>query len=246
MRNYIFVDEGRLQLLVDQLDAPALATNKLVAKLAVSLAGPTLEVAREAERSNESSHLKIDRLLDYLGSAKLLGARPPRMPLYSDDPVDFVLEQTLATKVIVPTDALAASGLQNLVVWVSEPETSTMSIRENKWDFVGTFLYLTERPFDMGQCHTVFSGCSALQMVSNAASGKPLLTKNPSEALGRWSSAHPIDKLVSLGGVVVDERKIECLYRVRYVTDEQCFEYNGSSIRVNDLLGYPIYIAEIF
>ena len=54
---------------------------------------------------------------------------------------------------------------------------------------------------------------------------------------------HPIDKLAKLGGVVTDERWLESLYFVRYITDEQVYAPKGVPVRVNDIVGYPIYIS---
>ena len=93
--------------------------------------------------------------------------------------------------------------------------------------------------------HTVFSGCSALQAIANAAAGLPLIDRSQGEALGRDSYLHPTEKLVAIGGTIGDERNIECLYRLRYMTDEQCFSADGKQYRVNDILGYPIYLAQI-
>lgn len=64
------------------------------------------------------------------------------------------------------------------------------------------------------------------------------------EPLGRGNFDHPIDKLISRGALVGDEREILTLYMPRYMSDEQCYRFDGNERRVNDLLAYPIFIAQ--
>lgn len=164
----------------------------------------------------------------------------------SHDVPTFILEQTTARKIILPSDYLEKMvGLRDLAVWIADPQPVASSEMKHDWDFCGTFLYLVEVYFDDEGFNTVYSGCSALQMIYNAATGEPLLKRCFDEPLGRNSSEHPVGKLEALGAMVGDDRKIECLYRTRYMTDEQCYLFDGEERRVNDLLGYPIYIAEL-
>jgi hypothetical protein len=110
-------------------------------------------------------------------------------------------------------------------------------------DWTGSFLYLPTIHYDRGITANVVSGCSALQFIVNAAENKPLYDRNELEPFGRGNGRHPIEKLSQLGAFVSDKRRLESLYYVRYITDEQVFSPNGSRIRVNDVVGYPIYIA---
>ena len=34
------------------------------------------------------------------------------------------------------------------------------------------------------------------------------------------------------------------MYKIAYMTNEQAWVHNGEEARVNDILGYPLYIAE--
>ena len=45
------------------------------------------------------------------------------------------------------------------------------------------------------------------------------------EPLGRGNFDHPIDKLISRGALVGDEREILWLQMPRYMSDEQCYKY---------------------
>jgi hypothetical protein len=95
----------------------------------------------------------------------------------------------------------------------------------------------------------MYSGWSALQALTNLWNGKDMLAKGETngetfEPLGRGSLDHPIDKLRSRGAIVGDEREIPTLYMPRYMSDEQCYTFEGNVRRVNDLLAYPIFIAQ--
>ena len=130
---------------------------------------------------------------------------------------------------------------------MSEPEAGFELLKANEWDFTGTFLYLTQIESAKPQLANFYSGCSALQAISNVVEGLPGLAQHPSgyEPLGRDSSAHPLTKLKSIGGVISLKRQIECLYSPQYMTNEQVFETGGECHRVNDLLAYPLFIAEL-
>jgi hypothetical protein len=152
----------------------------------------------------------------------------------------------LARKAIVPSSYLSEmSGIKSLAVWVSDPDPTIYSNEE--WVWRGTFLYLTELWLDDAGYGTVWSGCSALQAVENGVEGKELTDRKASfamEPLGRGSHDHPVAKLESLGARIGDLRRITALYKKRYFTDEQCYIWGGKQRRVNDLLGYPIFISD--
>jgi hypothetical protein len=61
---------------------------------------------------------------------------------------------------------------------------------------------------------------------------------------GRDDPAHPIDKLRRVGGIPLRRRRVEVVYRIAVMTDEQATTINGEEIRLNDILAYPLYIAD--
>jgi hypothetical protein len=94
----------------------------------------------------------------------------------------------------------------------------------------------------------MISGRSALQALVNLFEGRELLNCGESnsevaEPFGRSSYLHPLNKLKKYDVILGDEREITTLYRCRYMTNEQCYEFEGEKRRVNDLLAYPIFIA---
>ena len=155
----------------------------------------------------------------------------------------FVLEAMTAQKIIIPSDEYkGVEGLSQIAIWISDPEPQLYS--HKPYDWRGTFLYLTECHWDNHGFSTVFSGVSALQAVINQITGKNFLdyVNEEFEPYGRGRDLHPIDKLKDIGGIATETRKIKSLYRKRYLTNEQAYQYEGERRRVNDLLGYPLYI----
>ena len=104
-------------------------------------------------------------------------------------------------------------------------------------------MYLTELWLD-DSTSFFWSGCSALQAIVNAVQGKALGTRDALEPFGREDSKHPVRKLMGIGATLGDERRITSLYIKRAITNEQCYKLNGEVRRVNDLLAYPIFIAD--
>jgi hypothetical protein len=143
--------------------------------------------------------------------------------------------------VIIPTpELLKKFGVAALTVWISDPKPAPRPKHPHDW--TGSFLYLPTVQFDSGATLGAVSGCSALQFIVNVAKDKPLLNRDWKEPFGRGNRQHPIQKLAELGAFISDERWLESLYFVRYITDEQVYISNGDPVRINDLVGYPIYI----
>jgi hypothetical protein len=256
LRDYLFVDREKIRRLSGQLQPLEREVEQTSAKLGISLAGPKLETTSSSRVRPTTLHEEIETLTDHLEATGSLGReRPLRMPMSRAGETEqipripnFILENTTATKVIIPPElSREVPGIREFAIWVSEPDVGFELERNHEWDFTGTFLYLTHLEWADDRLTTVYSGCSALQVISNAISGRPVLSTHPSghELLGRDSHDHPLMKLRSIGGIVSLKKEIECLYRPKYITDEQVFEVDGKPTRVNDLLAYPIFIAEL-
>ena len=242
--DYLFVDRRRLDDYFEQIIPAARPRRrgKSTEKVSLSVTGPSVETS--IETAEPSTHDKIVALRTLLAlSGNLLGRRPPQIPDRGTTRLpQFVLERMRARKVILPRQLLSAvPSLREFSVWVSDPDPDDFT--DGHWDFCGTFLYLTEMFIDEGVFGTTYSGCSALQALLNAATGRPFLERNFDEPYGRYSALHPVEKLTALGAQTSDERTIDVLYRPRYMTNEQCYVIGGTERRVHDLLAYPIYIA---
>jgi uncharacterized protein YcgL (UPF0745 family) len=191
---------------------------------------------------------EIDELKNNLMAAgKLRTVRPKTEKEY--EPNTVISETILATKVIIPHWVLKTTvpGVRELAVWVADPSDESLAARSGSaYDFAGTFLYLVTPIYDAVAAVTLYSGCSALQVISNMTTGKSFIALDNEEPFGRRNYAHPTDKLRSIGGIIVDRRCVDVLYKPRYMNDEQCFTKDGKAYRVHDLLGYPLYIANCF
>jgi hypothetical protein len=246
LRNLVQVDNERLNAILDQLPTSLSIIEDLKLKFGFGLAQAKIEI-QPSQFRDRSTIKRIRKLESYLGRNGLVNvARPRRMPhrLGSNAGYWWVKECFMARKVMIPTPKLFNQfGVMALTVWVSDPKR--VSKPQNEWDWTGSFLYLPTVHYEDGKFNACISGCSALQYIVNAALDKPLLSRNPNEFFGRDNAAHPLDKLASLGAVVSDERRVESLYYVRYISDEQVYLRNSKKIRLNDVVGYPIYIASL-
>ncbi len=216
--------------------------------MSASLTGPSIETSRTSERVPLKTHEKIDLIEAFLeADNELLHGRPEEVSSqsFSDDAPRFVLESMSATKVVLPLSSTdAVKDLSNVAIWISDPDPKVYSQEPYNWR--GTFVYLTELHWDNGSRSHFLSGVSALQVIVNLSSGKDFfdIIKDEFEPFGRGRDLHPVDKLKEVGGIVTDTRKVKSLYRIRYLTNEQTYNYDGQKRRVNDLLGYPLYISD--
>ena len=55
---------------------------------------------------------------------------------------------------------------------------------------------------------------------------------------------HPIKRLAQVGGIVNRPRKIETIYKIAYASDEHYLLINNDWRRIDDILAYPLFIAE--
>jgi hypothetical protein len=242
--DYIYVDEKRVDSYIDQMGGIPPKTKKVSATTTISLS-PSIQLKNEADASGHSLTEKVEflrRTLVIGGKSEL--QRPISLQAHGEVRRPFVHESCLARKVTFSGEIVREHlGADNFSVWISDPDPKTLN--GPGWTFRGSFLYLTETKFDEGGPTSLWSGRSSLQVLANAAQGRPLLEASPGEPMGRGSVEHPIEKLRAIGGVVGDQRSIETIYKVRFMTDEQVFNIEGDEHRVHDILGYPIYIAAL-
>lgn len=246
LRNFVQVDDKRLNDILDQIPTCFSIVEDLKLKFGVGLKTAKIEF-QPTQFRDRSTIKRIRKLESYLARNGLINRnRPRRMPhrIEGNKGYWWVKETFNARKVILPTPALLDRlGVIALTMWISDPKRAPRP--RDEWDWTSSFLYLPTIHYEGGKFDTCVSGCSALQFVVNAARNKPLLLRDPYERLGRNNVAHPIAKLASLGAIVSDEQRMESLYYVRYITDEQTYSRNGVETRVNDVVGYLIYVASL-
>ena len=245
--HYIYVNDELIDEYSSQLGFKEERTLvKVTKKASLSLSGPKLESNREYNYDDPNRHKKISRFVETLLAEDLVFLqRPNEMTLsyLSDNPQRaFGLEVIRATKVTFLKNHLAQlSCVREFAVWIADPDPSDLTTE--KWKYRGTFLILPQLHFDVQTFHSVHSGCSALQAVVNGYQGKPLILGANGEPLGQGSYDHPVEKLRQLGAVVSPPQEIRVLYRIRYMSNEQCYMLNGVKYRANDLMAYPLFIA---
>jgi hypothetical protein len=244
LQNLVQVDDAQLDKILAQIPRSLSIMENLKATLGVSFLGAKAEIQATPPLSVSTAR-KVRRLEAHLEKNGLINrSRPRRTPrdILNGSQYWWVKETFIARRLVLPTPALLEKfGVAALVVWISDPKRAPKP--KDDWDWTGSFLYLPTVHFEDGKTTAFLSGCSALQFVVNAAQDRPLLAPDWDEPFGRTTNEHPIQKLSKLGAFVTEERKLESLYYVRYITDEQLYSPNGSEVRVNDIVGYPIYIA---
>lgn len=245
LRNYEYISGDLVNSYFDQIrlvEGPDRVRNFGVS---LSLTGPSVDFGQGKRNDEPSLHEKIVRIEEFFRkNGDLAQCRPQESSAsYGVEPTRFVLETCTARKVVVPCkQTRVLENLDSFAVWISDPDPSVYVLEDHVWR--GTFLFLVEGWFDRSQYHSTYSGCSALQFIMNVAEGRRPTEIADGEPLGRGSDLHPIDKLRRLGATASDQRRIVSLYRKRYVTNEQCYAHGGQRRRVNDLVGYPLYIAD--
>jgi hypothetical protein len=244
LREFHYLREPIVDSLLEQLGIEGVVRSKKSSKFGLSLAGPSIEIAAEQDRRALTLSEKLSVLANKLQAERMITFSRPSTGSGSEGSPNNILvwERCRAKKLILPcASKLQNAGLRSIAVWISDP--NPMDLFGPDWIYRGSFLFLTELHFDTSFTGIVYSGCSALNFIANAAANLPFLTCDGSESLGRGSAEHPIEKLKNLGAVVGDEREIETFYKIRYMTNEQRYTYNGQDHRVHDILGYPIFIA---
>ena len=245
VRDFILVDDRLLDKYAEQIRDSFAEIDKKSWKMSASITGPVIESSRTKERIPLKTHEKIDLVEAYFeANNDLLTRRPATTDEHNVEGAPrFVLETMVATKILLPlTKTDLVKGLSNVAIWVSDPDPTLFS--QQPWDWRGTFVYLSEIHWDNKSSSNYLSGVSALQAVVNLSRGRDFfeIIQGEFEPYGRGRDLHPIDKLQEIGGITLDKRKIKSLYRIRYFTNEQKYKYDGQERRVNDLLGYPLYI----
>ena len=254
--NYIYISKNFVNQYFAQMPNKHRAKSRFsLSNLTLGLNGASLSLNSGGNDSAVDSYSKVLLLNDYLEKENLVSrSRPAELheewranseAVLERSTEELVLERFTAKKVIIPTgEKFPFPNITAVVVWISDPDPGLYVDDDFVWK--GTFLYLLETIYDDHHSTHMMSGVSALQALSNILTGKKFfeLPKPPGEPLGRWDYQHPVKKLEKLGGFVSDERKLASLYKKRYMTDEQSYEYKGKQRRVNDLLAYPVWIRE--
>jgi hypothetical protein len=250
LETFYYIDDKQIKMYLDQIPKSKKKQKKIKNTIGLGITGPKIDMTIEEEQKILTLFEQIKLLeIELLDNDLMTFARPESIYAPFKKPLQFIYEKTTATKLIFPKEVTnKLNGLNHLAVWISDPSPNSLIKLEKGWECSGTFLYLLETIGDSGVYQLQHSGVTALLALSNTILGynffDTALNKNGEETFGRSNFIHPVEKLKSIGAIIIDEREIETLYRCRYVSNEQAYTYLGTKHLVHDLLAYPIYIKE--
>lgn len=209
---------------------------------------------RRSPRNREATDPRIiDQVITELRDAGQLNIRRPATEEEFEACIlgqsEYVHEHLLGT---TPVRFAETDDRPAITVWVCEPTIDLANRTGGQWDFSGSFLFLVEElaMFEWGRPYAI-SGMSALRMIVDFVveglgfSSTEVLARAASrDEHGRWVEIHPTEKLRQVGGQVGMPRRIETVYKLGYMTDEQSTVVDGTSYRCHDILAYPLFVAD--
>ncbi|MEV6866796.1 hypothetical protein AB0M44_38090 [Streptosporangium subroseum] len=218
----------------------------------------SLQLTGQASTKAFSEERVLEHVMEALRQRDQLTInRPDRIADLWDDAYAhcFVWESNrLATPVRLPVheDLKLEYDCDYLTVWVIDPLEEAGRSSE-RWEIVGTFVFLIQEHWDMsGTPGLIMSGVSALRAIVDVFAGQhphyrpksfSEVDRGIPDIYGDTNAKHPLDKLQGVGGHIGLPRVIEVAYQVKYMTNEQKSVINDRAVRLNDILGIPLYIA---
>lgn len=249
LKEYVFIDRLKLKSYAEQIGASMATEKRPQWKVALGLAGPSVEGQQTATARPANDHELIQSVTEHLErTGQLRTTRPTSSNDQDAGSATFILESMKARKVIFACEeGNSPRGLQEIVVWVSNPTerpSARSSEDESRYEATGMFVYLLEGYWNDGTVQRAYSMMTALTMllgelsVAGAKKGTGITFDT-----SRQDFASPVDILVRNGGTKGEVRTVTALYRVRAVSENKIVNVGGVTLRCHDLFGYPIYIA---
>jgi hypothetical protein len=139
-----------------------------------------------------------------------------------------------------------------MTVWISEARAKDLEhfTADEAFEASGCYLYLIKPHFgyEIHSAPASVSGRTALQWLltnSTRKNGLRSLKCPPPEDID-FNKVNPMEVLVRLGAIPGPPRNIVTLYWPIQPSDDQMFTLgDGRRCRSYDLIGYPIFIAEV-
>ncbi|HEY9285515.1 MAG TPA: hypothetical protein VIP46_18835 [Pyrinomonadaceae bacterium] len=236
LAEYLFLDRPRIERYFQQLSEPVKYDKVPVWKVALGLAGPSVEGAQDRPAREFTFEEKLQKVLSHIESEKLLAKTRQRRPDI-EDIKPFIVETVSARRARIEREGTT------LNIWVSlRPDHPGPDTRHPNGA-----LYLIEDFRGEDEYPHIFSGYSSLWLLAEELAwvgGTPLV--DPIEQLQRQDEAmrhfasDPIGSLKSIGAQFGPERPVYSIYRFRAsCIEEQCDEHSVTTI------GYPLVVREI-
>ncbi|NYF52229.1 hypothetical protein [Tunturiibacter gelidoferens] len=245
LTEYLYLDKSRIRSYAEQIGATLSSDKRPEWKVGLSLTGPSVEGKQSETVRPTTDPEMVDALVAHLTEhGSLLLSRPKSEEDALAHQPQFVLETMQARQIIFHCEPQSVvTGLRDLVVWVSNPiEKPDVTLSEEKrYRARGMFVYLLVGFWDDEQSTRAYSMNTALNVLLRTLES---LGANKGESDGtRRDFASPTAILERAGGFRGEVRTIRTLYTVRAVSENKVVSVEGTTIRCNDLFGYPLFIA---
>jgi hypothetical protein len=259
LKRYIVINTGLVESLARQLSLPVdkERTSEGQFGFSVKVGGWIKRTTVQAPLPPDDPRL-LPPIIDKLRkSGKLRTFRPNSMTElgWAEPPDWYVHETAIATPVIIPVqrslNLSSAYMPETLTVWVADPVEPTRKLRD-KWEILGSFVFIVQEVADLTSPRTAVSGLSALKMIVDVvAKGEELeeadleeLVNKPDKYASISNGDHPVERLQRIGAIPGRPRRIEAIYKVGYMSNDQFIGSRRRPRRLNDILAYPLFIAE--
>ena len=255
IKNYRAIDWPRLESIARQAGFEVGASTS--SEIEVGFDVKAVKAKRKSERTRPGlsvgDPLLIDTAIEVLrDNGQLHVNRPSQFGGLLGMTGIYVWEQTKVTPVRLDVSKyLDLEGASKyLTVWISDPNRADGE--EDSFLVGDSFLFLIEELASADEGDTMplvfYSGLSALRYIVEIVVPAYAEVKGErpegDDPYGEDDPRHPVDKLVAIGGKKGPARWIETVYKVAYMSDEQSIIVDGEHRRTNDLLAYPLYIAD--
>jgi hypothetical protein len=243
LTEYLYVDERRLSSYFEQIAGPVAYDKVPVWKAGLQLTGPSVEGAQSRFPRPFTTHEKLAALLDFLErrSLKFDRASMSVRALWGSD-LSFAEETLVAQRVLMPPRTDLSEPFAGLRLWVHAQEARLNPMPRLRGPVVLLVLIEDFGGDDYWRPSTR-TGYSALSLLSDELQG-PFKTVDSQEGANRTREElatkllrTPADYLRSLGGRIIDSRRIRVLYRIR----TSCIDMQAGD-GAGVVVGYPIMV----
>jgi hypothetical protein len=168
--DYLYIDRPILTSYAEQIGATMSSVRQPQWKVALGLAGPTVEHQRTATARAANDHELVQSVTRHLQkTGQLRMTRPVSAEDAAQASTAFILESMTARKVIFQCDQDGAPrGLREVAVWVSNPIERPLSrdaAQVDDHEAAGMFVYLLEGYWDDGPAEHAYSMFTALNVL---------------------------------------------------------------------------------
>jgi len=243
IRDYLYVDEKRLNSYLEQIGSTSTFRKAPSLKLSLSFSGPKVTAEQASQLRNKTNHEKICELIEYLEGHGYLGHSRPAL-IHSDhedvETPDFVLEECKASRILIPA-AEQSDSRRGIVIWVSEwpIERNLNALRP-----AGLLCVIQDSTYDdtrhrAGFSHSGYTWIQALlyQLHQEKIKTK-IATEYPLLPIGEYEwdimdgqrylnnevqsfRPYPLHWLKEKGCVLSTSRRIVALYRIRNLGSDE-------------------------